>query len=444
MSRSKRVLSILAFLPLLFAAGQEPAQQQQEGPTSKRIEAFIVQLGASVRMDRDLAARELMSIGAPALPALERARNSPDAEIRRRAGEIVDHLRAEIACAATLLDLKWKKIPIRLAVEDLAKKTGLPLKLNVPNARPGRAAYSRWITLEGEDVPLLKVLDQLCRVGSLQIRWPPKQNMPIMLAPGPASNYPASYEGPFAVRLRGLQLTRSVLFGGTPRKTSRLELQFEVVAEPRVTLLSSRPLVLSEAIDEHGRSLNLQSVRSANQFTRPPTWGIRSPLAGRSFNVKSYLPLPERTGQQLQSLSGEVTVDLLTGRDLAVTIEDIGSEVGRRYEIGGAAVLIDSVDATDEQLDIAIHIEQIRTARGERGGAFFYDSFELADQNGEVLTASLVTKPNTRIRGQSATSQVRLKAMLSEDHKGPWQLLVYRTQNHSYTIPFRFEDVPLP
>lgn len=444
MSYSKGLFSILALLPLLFAAGQKPAQLQQDAPSPERIEELIAQLGAPVRMDRDLATREFASIGAPALPALERARNSPDAEIRRRAGELVDQLRAEIACAATLLDLDWKTIPIRLAVEDLAKKTGLPLELNVPNARPGKTAYSRWITLEGEDVPLLKVLDHLCRVGFLQIRWPPKQNMPIVLAPGSATNYPASYEGPFAVRLRGLQLTRSVLFGGTTKRTSSLKLQFEVVAEPRVTLLASRLLVLSEAIDEQGRSLKLPSVPSASRYTRPPTWGIRSPLARRSFNVNASLPLPEQMGQQLQSLSGEVTVDLLTGRDLAVTIEDIQSDTGRRHEIGGAVVLIDSVDVTDKQVDVAIRIEQTRTARGNSGGAFFYDSFELIDQNGETLTTSLVTKPNTRIRGHSATSQVRLKAMLSKDHKGPWQLLVYRAQNHSYTIPFRFEDVPLP
>ena len=443
MSRNNLVMLALLVVPLLGAADPSTDRLSRHAATPQRIAELVAQLGAPVRMDRDLAAGELAGLGAAALPALEGALNNPDAEIRRRAGELVEQLRAEIACATTLLDLDWKTIPVRLAIEDLARKTGLPFQLNVPGGA-GQASYSRWVTLEGEDVPLLKALDHVCRVGSLQVRWPPQPDMPIVLMPGPAAEYPASYDGPFSVRLRELELTRRHRFGEDRERTSRLEIRFEVLAEPHVTLLATQPLVLTEAVDAHGSLLNLESARSVNQYNRPPVWGIRSPLGGRVFNVKASMPLPQEPGQVLQRLAGEVTVDLLTGRDLALVIDDVAQDAAREHDIDGTSLVVEAVEETDEQLAISLVVDQTRTAAGVRSGAFFRDCFELVDKNGEKLSTNLTAQPNTRIRGSGATTKVNLTAGLSEQTEGPWRLLVYQARQYSYTIPFRFDDIPLP
>lgn len=447
MSRTLLLLFTLTaclLLPQVETAAQAPADATPPEPSLEQIDALIADLGAPTRLDRERATRELAQIGAPAIPALEQAVGSSDAEVRRRAGELLETLRAEAACTPTLVDVDWKTIPVRLAVKQLAEKTGLPFQLQLPQGRRGGVRYSRWITLQGRDIPLLKVLDHLCRVGSLQIHWPPRPDNPILLAPGPASGYPASYEGPFAVRLRELELTRRYRFSAPASRFSTLQLQFDVIAEPRVTLLANQPLVLTEAVDANGHSLNLKRARSTSRFTQPPMWGIRSPVRSSGFNATAHLQLTDEPGARLETLAGEVTVDLLIGRDRALVIEDLEHATGRDYNVEGATLQIESVDETDGQLDIALVLQQTRSLPGNYASAFFNDSFEIVDRAGDTVATNVTAAPNPRIRPQAATTRLRLSAKVAENQEGPWRLLIYRAHKHSYTIPFRFNDVPLP
>jgi hypothetical protein len=54
-----------------------------------RIHLLISQLGSEQFAEREAADRELARYGARALPALRRAANSPDAEVRQRARDLI-------------------------------------------------------------------------------------------------------------------------------------------------------------------------------------------------------------------------------------------------------------------------------------------------------------------------------------------------------------------
>src|SRR5262249_14378851 len=60
-----------------------------------KIAATVVNLGSNDYKTRETATAELAAAGAPAYPALLKATRSPDAEVRKRAEELLDKLRAE-------------------------------------------------------------------------------------------------------------------------------------------------------------------------------------------------------------------------------------------------------------------------------------------------------------------------------------------------------------
>jgi hypothetical protein len=55
----------------------------------KDISRLIGQLGSERFQERENATQELSRLGKSALPGLKKASNSPDAEVRRRAGQLI-------------------------------------------------------------------------------------------------------------------------------------------------------------------------------------------------------------------------------------------------------------------------------------------------------------------------------------------------------------------
>jgi hypothetical protein len=88
---SRHLLAALLVLLLGQATAEEPA-----GPKAQEIERLVKQLGSEKFQERDEAGRRLEEIGGPAVPALERAAGSEDAEVRRRASDLAKLLKTRI------------------------------------------------------------------------------------------------------------------------------------------------------------------------------------------------------------------------------------------------------------------------------------------------------------------------------------------------------------
>jgi hypothetical protein len=77
-------------ITLLLTAAEAPAPKA--GPQGPQIQRLIQQLGSDSYAEREAAAKALTEIGEPALEALREAAKSKDAEVRRRAAELVEHI----------------------------------------------------------------------------------------------------------------------------------------------------------------------------------------------------------------------------------------------------------------------------------------------------------------------------------------------------------------
>ena len=79
-------IAIAAFAAPIRA--DEPASLAPE----KAVQRWIDQLGSERFKDREQASRELSKFGKSALPSLKVATQSSDAEVRRRAQQLVEHI----------------------------------------------------------------------------------------------------------------------------------------------------------------------------------------------------------------------------------------------------------------------------------------------------------------------------------------------------------------
>lgn len=87
------VIAALAF-PGLALSARPAAAQEKKDSVGEKIEKLVQKLGADDYKTREQAQKDLIALGRPALPALEKAaKESSDAEVRARAAEAATSIR---------------------------------------------------------------------------------------------------------------------------------------------------------------------------------------------------------------------------------------------------------------------------------------------------------------------------------------------------------------
>ena len=92
-------LALVSCLAMLAPTGQAPGQkvaapspirpQADQPADAARIDRLIQQLGSDDFAERETAGKVLEAIGAAALPALRKAQDNSDLEIRRRVRDLI-------------------------------------------------------------------------------------------------------------------------------------------------------------------------------------------------------------------------------------------------------------------------------------------------------------------------------------------------------------------
>jgi HEAT repeat protein len=84
---------LLGICPFLSAADESKVTEKAvPAKSEKEIKPLIDQLGSERFKDREQAAHELAKLGKSALPGLKEAAKSPDAEVSRRAQQLVEQI----------------------------------------------------------------------------------------------------------------------------------------------------------------------------------------------------------------------------------------------------------------------------------------------------------------------------------------------------------------
>jgi HEAT repeat protein len=80
------------FIAAATIAAAIRADESKSMASSKDVNRLIDQLGSDRFEDREQATQQLSQLGKSALPGLKEATNSPDAEVRRRAQQLIQQI----------------------------------------------------------------------------------------------------------------------------------------------------------------------------------------------------------------------------------------------------------------------------------------------------------------------------------------------------------------
>jgi hypothetical protein len=178
----------LLFTPLLFGLALAVAvlpSAAADKTDPEQINKLIQQLGSGDFAEREKATRELDALGTKALDALRKAAKSDDAEISRRAEELVKKwerlAETEKILAPTKIRLVFKDTPIKDAVTEVQKKTGLTITLHDPENK----LADRKVTVDTGETTLLEAFDLFCEKAGLIEGDPRTLIQPITPLPRP-------------------------------------------------------------------------------------------------------------------------------------------------------------------------------------------------------------------------------------------------------------------
>ena len=130
---------------------------------------LVGQLGDARFAVREAAAKSLIKLGAAAMPAVQSAIDTTDDPgIRERAEALLPRLQriadSERYLAPKMVKLDYRDVPLASIVEDLKKRTGIPLALVAEKV----ALPSRAVTLTGGEVTAWQAIEKLCAAAGLR------------------------------------------------------------------------------------------------------------------------------------------------------------------------------------------------------------------------------------------------------------------------------------
>jgi hypothetical protein len=419
---------------------------------------LVERLGSGRFEERERAARELERLGAPALPALRRARGAADPEVRGRAAGLVERIAFAQVLAPTLVRLDFPDRPLRELVATLAGRSGIPIVLD-PRGGDGLAA--RAVTLEApEPVPFWEAVGRLAEAAHLR---PDLRPLPdpdtgaarstLVLEEAGDRLAPAAAWGPFRVKLLDLEDRRvraldppARPLGEAPARPERtLTGRLHLSAEPRLAVGPGGRLRLTVARDDLGRSF-LPDAPAADAADDPGPPRAVEYTGTPELVVPFALAPPEGGPGRRLTLEGTLPVGVAARAEAPLEIPLAGA-VGKAFEGDDATLTVEAVGPRPEDgrttIDLAVRPRATPAADPDAAPAaasgLVDTQVEVRDAAGRLLPAFL-----GRAEADGAALRVRVVLVPTPDAGPPSRLLYFSLRRGLVAVPFAFRDVPLP
>ncbi len=389
----------------------------EEAASKEKIDKLIDQLGSGSFAEREKASRELAGIGVPALDALRKAAKSEDAEVRKRAEDILPKIERQAESARVLVPkrvhLVYKDMPLAEALADFQKKSGYHIELHDPDGK----LKERKVTLDTGETSFWHALGLFCDKAQLAeasmedlMQAPqapggapgaPLPAQPVIVRPGRAflpGNMPSIFgrngqlilkdskakalptDDRSAVRIR--VLGKSDPLGNVPE--GEVNLALEVSLEPKLQWQMFQSVHIDKAVDDQDQKLTqvVPQVEGpaagavGNPAIAPPGGpaGIKIQMqmqrmqmmgrqqmgwGGPNQQVPVQLKKGAKAAKSLKELQGVLTVQLLTEARPVITADKLDKAAGKSFkgDEGGSIKIMD-VKSEEDQTSIQLELEQ--------------------------------------------------------------------------------------
>jgi len=384
-----------------------------EAVSTEKIDQLIEQMGSGTFAEREKATKELDAIGVPALEALRKAAKSDDAEVKRRAEELVKKIEKQAESAKVLaakrIHLVYKDTPVPEAVADFRKKSGYNFHLHDPQGK----LKERTIGLDTGETTFWHALELFCDKAGLteatlqEIMMPPPPvgvpggALAPAVQPPPAPVAPARFPAPMlmpgampmmpgapeqillkdgkakklptddrsAIRVRALP--GGGRFGPVP--AGEILLTLEATPEPRLQWQGLQSVRIDKALDDQDQNLTqitpqvqagppgIGNIGGAPGFAPPVMRPMMAPpvamWGGLHQQVHVQLKKGEKAAKSLKELAGVISAQVLTEATPMVTADNLAKAAGKTFKGNHGGSLKILAVKTDEQKQTTIQFE---------------------------------------------------------------------------------------
>ncbi len=342
------------------------------------VATWIGRLGSSSFDDRVAAYKALELLGGEALPSLRAVAETSDARVRTRVRALIESIGRQVETnrfvRSTLIHLDFRNRPLSEVVEALNDRHDLGLTLRLsPEPRRGmmgfgpdpdqpqrlKALRNREITLEAaQPLAFWEALDRLCQAGALRYDVSPRNGFGtspgyLVLIADHTGRGPVSDSGPFRVQVTGAASDFDPDFpldpdperprrGARSRGVTDLTVPLAVLPEPGLMLHQNGAVIVTEATDDRGRSLETSAPAKPD-----PRQANRSRQFGNgqaAIQVNAVLKALDPPVKVIRRLQGKVPVIAVTRASDPIVIPLKGEGVlGKPFSTRDMALMVDEV-----------------------------------------------------------------------------------------------------
>jgi hypothetical protein len=437
-----------------MAAPPAPAKAEP-APASSAFDRLIEQLGDADFRKRDEATRLLEAQGMKALPALKKALGNPDAEVRRRAHDLLPRLEVAALVAPRRVTLKMANKPLRAIFDEMTKQTGYKIEFWTAPANTGRT-YS----IDFQDIAFWPALDRICRDANLVLQHSYGDERIILQSQGGHVPH-VQHEGAFRFVPTGFQMYRNLEFGLVggggelqPQHNESLTLSFLVFSEPRIPLLGIGEPRLEAAYDSDKNSMLVPLNASADGMPNM-AFGM---MGGRAFVThygngnRSYmqqgqfnLHRPSQRANKVKSIRGTLPVTLLVEQKPVVVNDNILKAKGKKGRVGNTTFHFEDVTAlANKQYQIKMNVTEDNKENPNDWTWMntLYNRIELQDSKGNKFQV------HGSSWGNSGPNNVQMTLTYGPPPNGkagpPSKFVFQQWRTLQHQVRFEFKDLPLP
>jgi hypothetical protein len=487
--------TVLMGASAIVAAGPTPTSQD------KKTAALITRLGDVDFAERQAASAALDALGAEALPALRRARESDDAEVSRRAIELIEAIQLREQTRKLLqpkkIRITGKDVRLREVLDELARKGGGDFRL------ADQKLAERKLTLDTGDVTYWAAVQKICEAAAIHEQPPAAikttttpsreddlrmmrrgrrvmylndRNLsgyfqgegPTILQDGKGPALPATVHG--ALRVRAMPPEAA---SADPSKGDRsVPLYLEIKPEPHVSWEAIASVHIDRAVDDQGQVLFAAGPYVGGRPSLKPNTGEDTilisdgeflwPTNRGQRQASLTLTLGKNASKSLREVRGTIAAWVRTEREEQLRVDNLAKSVGKRLSANdGSEISIKEIDGKDglhkvkieyaapsslHALEVDGPVRVIFMNRGngpmvttvsDRDGN---NPFALLDAQGKALA---LRDGSYQIDQANGHRVYTLTYQAAKDQGPPARLIFSERRNAFVEVAFVLKDVPL-
>lgn len=440
------LLTVLAGVSLTaLAPAQNPPAQPPSAPPN--LNSWIEQLGDEDFRKRDQAVQLLQSQGAAALPALRKAINHPDLEVRRRVLELIPSLEMGLILAPRRVTLKASNKSLQDLFTEITRQTGL--KVEAWSGNP-QQTYS----VDFQNLTFWETVDRLSRDAGLVLQYGYGDDRVRLNQQNGYSPF-VVLDGAFRYSANNIHQSRNIDLSivnrntGPGQRNESLVFSFTIFVEPRLAILGMGDVKLTSAYDNENNSL-LPGHGPQDPDSMPWQMGIRRWSSGRYGNRSNSLQTSvalRRVSEKASSikvLRGSVPINLLAEQKPVVIADKVLAARGKKVQVGSTSILVQEASETPtKQIQVKLSItEDVKDGNDYSWMNTMYQRIQLFDAKGNQYQTFGTSW------GNSGPNHVDLTLTFGQPAngkgEGPTRLVFLDWSTVTHLLAFEFKDIPLP